>query len=95
VEREDPSHENEYRCKALFNQKNYILKAKRIPAIEIDEMKENVRLQIEDDTDDYTNGMNSCKMDTNVTEHQKRDQECNSTAIGKLENKSAEGEQHS
>ena len=39
MEREDPSHENEYRCKALFNQKNYILKAKRIPAIEIDEMK--------------------------------------------------------
>ena len=26
-------------AKALFNQKNYILKAKRIPAIEIDEMK--------------------------------------------------------
>jgi len=33
-------------------------------------------------------------MDTNVTEHQKRDQESNSTAIGKVENKSAEGEQH-
>ena len=33
-------------------------------------------------------------MDTNVIEHQKRDQESNSTAIGKVENKSAEGEQH-
>jgi hypothetical protein len=33
-------------------------------------------------------------MDTNVTEHQKRDQESKSTAIGKVENKSAEDEQH-
>ena len=33
-------------------------------------------------------------MDTNVIEHQKRDQESKSTAIGKVENKSAEGEQH-
>jgi hypothetical protein len=81
-------------AKALSNQKNYILKAKRIPAIEIDEIKENVRLQIEDDTEDYTNGENSCKRDTNVIEQQKRDQESNSTAIGKVENKSAEGQQH-
>jgi hypothetical protein len=36
-------------AKALFNQKNYILKAKRIPAIEIDEIKENVGLKIGDD----------------------------------------------
>jgi hypothetical protein len=33
-------------------------------------------------------------MVTNVLEHQKRDQESNSTAIGKVEAKSAEGEQH-
>ena len=33
-------------------------------------------------------------MDTNVTEYQKRDRESNSTAIGKVENKSAKGEQH-
>jgi hypothetical protein len=38
--------------------------------------------------------VNSCKIDTNVVEHQKRDQESNSTAIGKVENKNAEGEQH-
>jgi hypothetical protein len=78
----------------LFNQKNYILKAKRIPAIDIDEIKENVTLKIGDDTEDYTNGVNSCKMDKNVLEHQKRDQESNSTAIGKVENKSDEGEKH-
>ena len=36
-------------AKGLFNQKNYILKAKRIPAIEIDEIKENVRLKIGED----------------------------------------------
>ena len=34
-------------------------------------------------TEDCTNGVNSCKMDTNVIEHQKRDRESNSTAIGK------------
>ena len=78
----------------MFNQKNYILKAKRIPAIEIDETKESVRLEIGDDMEDCTNGVNSCKMDTNVIEHQKKDRESNSTAIGKVENKSAEGEQH-
>jgi hypothetical protein len=36
-------------------------------------------------------------MDTNVLEHQKRDQECNNTGFSKVENNkhpSAEGEQH-
>ena len=70
-------------AKDLFNQKNYIFKAKRIPAIETDKIKESVRLEIEDDTEDCTNGVNRCKMDTNIIEHQKRDQESNSTAIGK------------
>jgi hypothetical protein len=80
--------------KLCSTRKNYILKARRIPAIEIDETKESVRLEIGDDMEDCTNGVNSCKMDTNVIEHQKRDRESNSTAIGKVENKSAEGEQH-
>ena len=77
--------------KALLNQKNYILKAKRITAVEIDEMKENIRLQIGDDAEDCTNEVNGDRMDTNVTEHQKRDQE------SKVENnnhRSAEGQQH-
>jgi hypothetical protein len=86
VEREEPSEENEYRSKSLFNQKNYILKAERIPAIEIDEIKENVRLKIGDITEDYTNRVNSCKMDTNVIEHQKKDKESNNTAFGKVYN---------
>jgi len=81
-------------AKVLFNQKDYILKAKRTPAIEIKEIKENVRLKIGNDTQEYTKGVNSCKMDTKVIEHQKRDQESNSTAIGKVENKSVEGKQH-
>jgi len=55
--------------KALLNQKNYLLKAKRIAAVEIDEVKENFRLKIGNDTEDY----NGDKMDTNVIEHQKRD----------------------
>ena len=32
-------------AKALLNQKNYILKAKRITAVEIDEIKQNIRLK--------------------------------------------------
>ena len=52
--------------KALLNQKNYILKTKRITAVETDEMKENIRLQIGDDAEDCTNGVNVDKMDTNV-----------------------------
>jgi hypothetical protein len=53
-------------AKALFNQKNYILKAKRIPTIEINKIKENFRLKIGDDTENYTVGVNSCKMDTTL-----------------------------
>jgi hypothetical protein len=84
-------------AKALLNQKNYIFKAKRITAVEIDEIKENIRLKIGDDTEDYTNEVNGDEMDTNVLEHQKRDQEKNNTGFGKVENNrhpSAEGEQH-
>jgi len=84
-------------AKALLNQKNYILKAKRITAVELDEIKENIRLKIGDDTEDYTNGVNGDKMDTNGLEHQKRQQDSNDTGFGKVENNkrsSAEGEQH-
>jgi len=84
-------------AKPLLNQKNYILKAKRIMAIEIDEIKENIILKIGDDTEDYTNGVNGDKMDTNVLEHQKRDQENGNAGFGKVQNNkhpSAEGERH-
>jgi len=37
-------------AKALLNQKNYILKSQRITTVEIDEIKENIRLKIGDDT---------------------------------------------
>ena len=49
-------------AKALLNQKNYILKAKRITAVEIDEIKQNIGLE----TGDYTNGVYGDRMDTNV-----------------------------
>jgi hypothetical protein len=81
----------------MLNQKNYILKAKRIMAVEIDGVEENIRLKIGDDTEDYTNRVNGDKMDTNVIEHQKRDQESNSTGFGKVENNKhprSEGEQN-
>jgi predicted secreted protein len=48
-------------AKALLNQKNYILKAKRITAVEIDELKENIRLKIGDEAEDCTNGVNGNK----------------------------------
>jgi hypothetical protein len=60
-------------AKPLLNQKNYILRAKRITAVEIDGIIENIRLKIGDDTEDYANGVNGDKMDTNVIEHQKRE----------------------
>ena len=73
-------------AKALLNQKNYILKTKRITAVEINEIEENIRLKIGDDTEDYTNGVNGDKMDTNAIEHQKTDQKNNNTGFGKVEN---------
>ena len=33
-------------AKLLLNQKNYILKAKRITAVEINKVKENIRLKV-------------------------------------------------
>jgi hypothetical protein len=58
--------------KLLLSPKNYILKAKRITAVEIDEIKENFRLKIWNDTEDHTKQMNGNKMDVNDKEHQKR-----------------------
>ena len=71
--------EIEYRCKELLNQKNYILRPKRITDVEIDGIIENIRLKIWDNTEDHSNGVNGDKMDTNVIEHQKRDQESKNT----------------
>jgi hypothetical protein len=59
--------------KALLNQKNCILKPKRITAVEIDDLKENIRLKIGGNVEDYTHGVNGDKMGTNVIEQQKRD----------------------
>jgi len=69
-------------AKLLLNQKNNILKAKRISAIEIDEIKENIKLKIWNDTEDHTKGMHGDKMDMGDKERQKRGQEINS--IGKI-----------
>ena len=84
-------------AKLLLNKKNYISDAKRITAVEIDEIKENIRLKMWNDTEDHTKGMKGDKMDMNDKERQKRDQEGNSTGLGKTENnqhQGAEGEQH-
>jgi len=46
----------------LLIQKNYILKAQRITTVEIDEIKENIRLKIGDEIEDYTNRENGDKI---------------------------------
>ena len=61
-------------AKGLLNQKNYILKAKRITAVEFDEIKENIGLKLEDDKEDRTKEVKGDMMDTNIIEYQKRDQ---------------------
>ena len=97
MERQEPNNEIEFDAKVLLNQKNYILRAKRITAVEIDGIIENIRLKIGDAKEHYTNGVNGDKMDTNVIGYQQRDQESNNTGFGKEENykhPSAEGEQH-
>ena len=60
-------------AKALLNQKNYILKVQRLTAVEIDEIRENIRLEIGEATEDYTNEVNGDRTDANGIEHQKRD----------------------
>jgi len=84
-------------AKALLHQKNYILKAQRLTAVEIDEIRENIRLQIGEATEDYTNKVNGDRTDANGIEYQKRDKENENTECGKAQiNKhpSAEREQH-
>ena len=81
--------------KALLNQKNYILKSQILTAVEIDEIGENIRLEIREATEDYTNEVNGDRTDANVIEYQKRNKK--NVAFDKAEiNKypSAEGEQH-
>jgi len=82
-------------AKALLNQNSYILKAQRLTAVEIDEIRENIRLEIREATEDYTNEVNGDRTDANVIEYQKRNKK--NVAFDKAEiNKypSAEGEQH-
>jgi hypothetical protein len=93
MDRENPMTRKNIDSKSLLNQENYIFKATRITAVETDEIKENIRLTITDDTEDHTKGVNGDKMDTNVTKHKKRDQE----SFNKVENNkhpSAEEEQN-
>jgi hypothetical protein len=68
-------------AKLLLNPKNCILKAKRIAAveIEIDEIKENIKFKIWNDTEDHTKGMHGDKMYMSDKERQKRGQEIKST----------------
>ena len=55
-------------AKALLNQKNCILKAQRLTAVEIDEIRENIRLEIEEATKAYTNEVNDDRTDVNGIE---------------------------
>ena len=84
-------------AKAFLNQKSYILKAQRLTAVEIDEIRENIILEIGEATEDYTNEVNGDRTKANVIEYQKSDKENENTDCGKAQNNkhpNAEGEQH-
>jgi hypothetical protein len=53
-------------AKLLLNQENYILKAQRIPAVSIDDIRENIGRKIW--KDDRTRGMNSDKGMVKITQ---------------------------
>jgi len=68
-----------------------------ITAVEIDEIRENIRLEIGEATEDYTNEVKGDRTNASGTEYQKRDKENENTDCDKAQiNKhpSAEGEQH-
>ena len=84
-------------AKALLNQKNYIIKAQRLTAVEIDEIGENIRLEIGETTENYTNEVNGDRTEANGIEYQKRYNEnentdCDEAWINKQ--LTAEVEQH-
>ena len=62
MEKQCPMAKINIDAKILLNMKNYILKAKRIAAIEIGEIKENIKLNIWNDTEDHTKGMHGDNM---------------------------------
>ena len=71
-EREKSNDENIRRCKFIVKPGELHLKS-RIAGV--NEINENIRLRVWNDTEDHTKGMNDDKMDMNNKEHQKRDQE--------------------
>ena len=72
-------------AKALLNQKNCILKAQRLTAVEIDEIRENNILQIGEATEDYTNEVNGYRTDANGIEYQKSGKENENTDCSKAQ----------
>jgi hypothetical protein len=74
MERErNPKTRTNVDAKLLLNQKNYILKAKRILAVDIDDIQESIRRKIW--KEDRTKGMNSDNR--MVTINQKGEEEIN------------------
>jgi len=55
-------------AKALLNQKKYILKAQKLEAVEIDDIRENISLEIGEATEDYTKEVNGDRKDANGIE---------------------------
>jgi hypothetical protein len=74
-------------AKLSLNQKNYILRSKRKSNVEIDELKENIRPKICNDTDDHTKGMNGNTMVRTDKQHRNRDKERKNTGLSKIESK--------
>ena len=59
-------------AKVLLNQKNYILKAQRLTTVEIEKLREIIKLKIGEATENYTNEANKDRTDSNGIEYHKR-----------------------
>ena len=66
MEREESNNKINIDAKLMLKRKNYILKAKRITVVEIDEIMENIRRKIWNDREDHTKGMNGNTLITNI-----------------------------
>ena len=65
MEREELNDEKNIGAKLLLNQLNWVLKAEKSTIAGIDEIMENIRLRVWNDTEYHKKGMNGDKMDMN------------------------------
>jgi len=69
--------------KALLNLKNYILKAQKLTAVEIDEIRGNIGLEIGEGTEDNSNEVNGYRKDANGMETRRETQKMKTLTVVK------------